>query len=57
MFSDKFITYCSVKKNADFSNNMLTKGSFTACLEKFFVTFTFMILVVGITLGRNLPQF
>jgi len=37
--------------------NILAKGSFTACLEKIFVTFTFVILVVGITLGKNLPQF
>jgi len=36
---------------------MLAKGSCTACLEKIFVTITFVILVVGITLGKNLPQF
>lgn len=57
VFSDKLITYLFCQKNADFSMNMLTKGSCTACLEKIFVTFTFVILVVGITLGKNLPQF
>ena len=57
VYSDKihYVLFC--QKNADFSMNMLTKGSCTACLEKIFVTFTFVILVVGITLGKNLPQF
>lgn len=46
-----------LSKNANFSMNVLTEGSCTACFEKNFVTFTFVILVVGITLGKNLPQF
>jgi len=44
------------KKCRLFSEHV-NKGSCTACLEKILVTFTFVILVVGITLGKNLPQF
>jgi hypothetical protein len=46
-----------IVKIQSLSLNIYNKNSFSSCLAERAVTFTLVILVVGITLGKKLLQF